>query len=101
MSRFFSKTGKHGLQLATAILWVFEIKLLYANDAPSKTICSISVTSCWQLKSKSSSCALLKIHKKLDESTGYGFFFTAMLRLIAHNIGDRVSFYKDFVPEKR
>ena len=33
----------------------------------------------------------LKTHKKLDESTGLvEFFFTAMLRLIACNIGNKV-----------
>ena len=33
----------------------------------------------------------LKAHKKLDGSTGLvEFFFTAMLRLITHNIDDKV-----------
>ena len=33
----------------------------------------------------------LKAHKKLDGSTGsVEFFFTAMLRLITHNIGDKM-----------
>ena len=39
----------------TVVLCVFEIKLLAANDVPfgsSKTPCSISATSCSELKSK-------------------------------------------------
>ena len=39
----------------TVVLSALEIKLLAANDTPlssSKTTCSISATSCWELKLK-------------------------------------------------
>ena len=75
-----------------------EINWVAARDIPvssSKTTCNISATSCWVLKSKGITLKLdslrFKAHKKLDESTGLvEFFFTAMLRLIARNIGDKV-----------
>ena len=77
---------------------MLQIRWLAATDIPfssTKTTCSISATSCWVLKSKGTPLSLdslrFKAHKKLDGSTGLvEFFFTAMLRLIAHNIGDKV-----------
>ena len=76
---------------------VLEVKLLAANNTPlrsAKTTCSISVTSCWELKSKGVTLVLDKLrfmaHKKFHRSTGLvEFFLTAMLRLIALNMGDR------------
>ena len=57
ISRFSSETEEHRQVLQdTVVLSVLEIKLLAANDTPfssSKTTCSISATSCWELKSKS------------------------------------------------
>ena len=80
------------------IFCVLQIRWLGAIDMPfssSKTTCSISTTSCWVLKLKDTPLMMdslrFKAHKKLDGSTGLvEFFFTAMLRLIAHNIGDKV-----------
>ena len=79
------------------VLNVLEIKLLAANDTPlrsSKTTCSISATCCWEFKSKGVTLVLDKLHfkasKKLDGSIGLvKFFLTAMLRLIASNMGDK------------
>ena len=81
----------------TVVLCVLEIKLLAANDTPlssSKRTCSISATSYWELKSKVATLVLdklrFKAHKKFDGSIGLvEFFLTAMLRLIAHNMGDK------------
>ena len=81
----------------TVVLSVLEIKLLAANDTPfssSKTTCSISATSCWELKSKRVTVMLdklrFKAHKIFDGSIGLvEFFLTAMLRLIALNMGDK------------
>ena len=61
----------------------------------SKTSCSISATSCWVLKLKDTPLMMdslrFKAHKKLDGSTGLiEFSFTAMLRLIVRNRGDKV-----------
>ena len=81
----------------TDVVSVLEIRLLAANDTPlssSKTTCSSSATSCWELKSK---CVIFtldklrfKAHKKFDGSIGLvEFFLTAMLRLIACNMGDK------------
>ena len=80
------------------IFCVLEINWLAARDTPfssSKTTCNISATSCWVLKSKGTSLKLdslcFKAHKKLDGSTGLiEFFFMAMLKLMARNIGDNV-----------
>ena len=80
------------------ILCVLEINWLAARDTPfssSKTTCNISATSCWVLKSKGTPLKLdslhFKAHKKLDGSTGlFEFFLMAMLRLMAHDIGDKV-----------
>ena len=52
-------------------------------------------TSCWVLKSTGTPLKSVflnfKTFKKLDGSTGLvEFFFTAMLRLIAHIIGDKL-----------
>ena len=77
---------------------MLEINWLAARDAPfssSQTICNISATSCWVLKSKSTPLKLdslrFKAHKKLDGSTGLlEFFFMVMLRLMACKIGDKV-----------
>ena len=60
----------------------------------SKTTCNISATSCWELKSKDVTLVLdkmhFKAHKNFDGSIGLlEFFLTAMLRLIAHNVGDK------------
>ena len=99
ISRFSSDTEERKQVLQeTVIFCVLQIKWLAANDIPftsSKTTCSISVTSCWVLKSKVTSLMMdslrFKAHKMLDGSTGLvEFFFTAMLRLIACNIGNRV-----------
>ena len=81
----------------TVVLCVLEIKLLAAIDTPlssSKTTCSISAISCWELKSKGATFVLDKLrfkeHKKFDGSIGLvEFFLTAMLRLIACNMGDK------------
>ena len=98
ISRFSSETEEHRQLLQdTVVLCVLEIKLLAANDTPlssSKTTCSISATSCWELKSKGATLVLdklrFKAHKKFDGSIGLlEFFLTAMLRLIARNMGDR------------
>ena len=77
---------------------VLETDWLAARDtcfSSSEKTCNISATSCWVLKSKRTPLKLdsmcLKAHKKLDGSTGLvQFFFTAMLGLIARNIGDKV-----------
>ena len=99
ISRFSSDTDeqKQALQ-ETVFFCVLQIRWLAAIEVPSsscKTPCSISATSSWVLKSKGTpfmvdnSC--FKAHKKLDGSTGLvEFFFTAMLRLIASNIGNKV-----------
>ena len=98
ISRFSSDTVEQKMVLQeTVIFCVLLIKWLAANDIPftsSKTTCSISATSCWVLKSKGTSLIMdslrFKAHKKLDGSTGLvQFFFTATLRLIVCNIGDR------------
>ena len=98
ISRFSSETEEHRQVLQdTVVLSVLEIKLLAANDIPlssTKTSCSISVRSCWELMSKDVTLVLdklrFKAHKKLDGSKGLvEFFLTAMLRLIAHNMGDK------------
>ena len=77
---------------------MLEIKWLAVHDTPfssSKTTWSISATSSWVLKPKGTSLMLdslhFKAHRKLGGSTGFvEFFFTAMLRLIAGNIGHKV-----------
>ena len=98
ISRFSSETEEHRQVLQdTVVLIVLEIKLLAANDTPpssSKTTCSISATPRWELKSKGVTLVLdklcFKVHKKLDGSIGLvEFFLTAMLRLIARNMGDK------------
>ena len=81
----------------SVVLWVFEIQLQAANDTPlrsSKTTCSISATSCWELKSKDATLVLekfrFKAHKKCHRSIALvKFFLTAMLRLIACSIGGK------------
>ena len=97
--RFSSDTEEQKQVLQeTVIFCVLQIKWLAANDIPfisSTTTCSISATSYWVLKLKGTPLMMyslrFKAHKKLDGSTGLvEFFFTAMLRLIACNIGDRV-----------
>ena len=93
----YSEKQKQVLQ-ETVIFCVLVIHWLAARDAPfstSKTTCNISTTSCWVLKSKGTHLKLdslrFKAHKKLDGSTGLlEFFFMAMLRLMACNIGDKV-----------
>ena len=57
----------------TDVLSVLEIRLLAANDTPlssSKTTCSSSATSGWELKSKSVTLVLeklrFKVHKGFD-----------------------------------
>ena len=54
ISRFSSETEEDRQVLQdTVVLSVLEIKLLAANDTPlssSKTTCSVSATSCWELK---------------------------------------------------
>ena len=77
---------------------MLQIKWLAATDIPFssfKTTCSISTTSYWVLKSKGTPLMMdrwrFMAHEKLDEQTGLvEFFFTAMVRLIACNIGNKV-----------
>ena len=99
ITRFSSDTDEQKQVLQeTVIFCVLQIRWLAAIDMPfssSKTTCSISATSCWVLKLKGTPLMMdslrFKAHKKLDGSTGLvEFFFTAMLRLIAHNIGNKV-----------
>ena len=98
ISRFSSETEEHRTLLQdTVVLSALEIKLLAANDtsfSSSKITCSISATSCWELKSKGVTLVLDKLrfqaHKKFDGSIGLvEFFLTAILRLIACNMGDK------------
>ena len=80
----------------TVVPTVLEIKLLAANDTPlssSKTTCSISATSCWEVKSKGVTLVLdklrFKAHKKFDGLIGLvEFFLQAMLSLNAVKMGD-------------
>ena len=80
------------------IFCVLQIRLLGAILIPfslSKTTSNVSATSRRVLKSKGTPLIMdslrFKAHKKLDGSTGLvEFFFTAMLRLIAGHIGDKV-----------
>ena len=77
--------------------FILQIRLVAAIDMPfssSKTTCSISATSCWVLKLKGTPLMMdtlrFKAHKMLDGSTDLiEFFVTAMLRLIARNIGEK------------
>ena len=98
-SRFFSGSEEQKQLLQqTVIFCVLEINWLAAIDTPfssSKTTCKITGTSCLVLKSKGHLLKLdslcFKAHKRLDGSTGlFEFFSMAILRLIAHNIGDKV-----------
>ena len=98
ISKLSSETVEHRQVLqGTVVLSVLEIKLLAANDTPfssSKTTCSISATCCWELKLKVVTLVLdklhFKAHKKFDGLIGLvEFFLTAMLRLIALNMGDK------------
>ena len=98
-SRFSSDTDEQKQVLQeTVIFCVLQIRWLAAIDilfSSSKTTYRISATSCWVLKLKGTLLMMeslrFKAHKKLDGSTGLvEFFFTVMLRLIAHNIGDKV-----------
>ena len=78
ISRFSSETEKHRQVLQdTVVLCVLEIKLLAANGTTFrsfKTTCSISATSCWELKSKGVTLMLDKLrfetYKKFDGSIG-------------------------------
>ena len=91
ISRFFSETEEHRQVLQDTIVpCVLEIKLNVANYTPfssSKTTCSISATSCWELKSKGATLVLdklrFKAHKKFDGSIGLlEFFLTESVTLI-------------------
>ena len=91
ISRFSSDTDEQKQVLQeTVIFCVLQIRWLAAIDMPfssSKTACSISATTCWVLKLKSTPLMMdslrFKAHKMLDGSIGLvEFFFTAMLRLI-------------------
>ena len=68
ISRFSSETEEHRQVLQnTVVLSVLEINLLAANDTPfssSKTTCSISAVSCWELKSKGLTLVLDKLRFK-------------------------------------
>ena len=76
--RLLSETEEHRQLLQITIaLCLLEIKLLAANDtllSSPKTTCSISATSCWELKSKGATLVLdklrFKAHKKFDGSIG-------------------------------
>ena len=109
VSRFSSETEEQWQVLQdTAVFIVLKIKLLAANETPlssSKTTCSISAKSCWELKSKDATLVLdklrFKVHKKFDGSTGFvEFFLTAILRLIACNMGEKW-FNSKGTPERR
>ena len=97
ISRFFCETEEHRQVLQdTVVVSVLEIKLLAANDTPlssSKATCSISATSCWELKLKGVTLVVDKLRfeaHKFDGSIGLvEFFLTAVLRLIAGNMGDK------------
>ena len=91
------KQGNIGKCWKTLVLCVLEIKLLAANNTPlssSKTTYSISAIFCWELKSKGATLVLHKVRfkaqKKFDGSIGLvESFLTAMLTLIACNMGDK------------
>ena len=72
ISRFSSETEEHRQVLqGIVVLCVMEIKLLATNDTVlswSKTTCSISVTSCWELKSKGATLELDKLRFKAHKS---------------------------------
>ena len=98
ISGFSSEKEEHRQALQdTVVLSVLAIKLLPANDTPlssSKTTCTMSATSYWELKSNGLTLVLdklrFKAHKKFDGLIGLvEFFLTAMLRLIALNMGDK------------
>ena len=98
ISGFSSEKEEHRQALQdTAVFSVLAIKLLAANGTPlcsSKTTCSISATSYWELKSNGLTLVLNKLrfraHKKFDGLIGLvEFFLTVMLRLIACNMGDK------------
>ena len=92
-----TQTNKAGI-VKNCSFFVLEINWLAASDTPfssSKTTYRISATSCWVLKPNGTPPIMdsfcFKTHKKLDGSTGLAeFLFTAMLRLIACNICDKV-----------
>ena len=99
ISRFSSDTDEQKQVLQeTVIFCVLQIRWPAAIDMPfssSKTTCSTSATSCSVLKLKDTPLMMdsirFKAHKELDGSTGLvEFFFTAMLRLIARNIGNKM-----------
>ena len=99
ISRFFSDTDEQKQLLQkTVIFCVLEIKCLAAYDtifSLSKTTWSISATSCWVLKWQNTPLMLdslhLNAHGILDGSTDLvESTFTAILRMIARNIGDKV-----------
>ena len=98
IARFSSDTGTKSGITRNCDFFVLEIKWLTIKGEPfssSKTTCSISAKSCWLLKLKDTPLMLdslrFKAHKNLYGSTGFlGFFLTAMLRLIACNIGDKM-----------
>ena len=73
ISRFSSETEEHRQVLQdTVVLSVLEIKLLAANDTPlssPKTTCSISGTSCWELKLKGVTLVLDKLRLLQFHST--------------------------------
>ena len=99
VSRFSSDTDKEKQVVQeTVIFCVLQIRWLAAihiSISSSKTTRNISATSRWVLKSKRTPLIMdslrFKADKKLDGSTGLvEFFFTATLRLIACNIGNKV-----------
>ena len=93
MSSFSSETEEHRQVLQDTVV----LSVLETNDTPfnsSQTTCSISATSFWELKLKSVTVVLDKlrfaVHKRFDGSIGLvEFFLTAILRLIACNMGDK------------
>ena len=72
ISRFSSETEEHRQVLQdTVVLNVLEIKLLAANDtllSSPKLTCSISATSCWELKLKGVTLVLDKLHRNKLEN---------------------------------
>ena len=64
ISKFFSETEEHRQVCIALVFSVLEIKLLAANGTPlssSKTTCSISATSCLDLKLKGVTLVLDKL----------------------------------------
>ena len=98
--RFSSDSEKQKQVLQETVIFVCYklnglLLIIYIRFSSSKTTCCIFPTSCWVLKSKGTPFMMdslrFKAHKKLVGSTDLvEFFFTAMLRLLAHDIDNKV-----------